>query len=262
MMNTALSKAFAATGNQLFRQLALSNMSFLIDKFSNNNSVRFSHTWKNGHAKYHAFLDDYSFLIDSLIQLHEITADKKWLLKSRVLSEFVIENFSEDESGYFFFTQSGQNDVILRKKEVYDGAVPSGNSIMAYNLHRLGIFFDKREWRLRAQQMTLSLGKAIINYPTSFGMWTCLLQEMIHSTNEIVILGDEFQTLLEEVLQTYIPNKVIMGSKESDFYYPLMAGKDSKGSTLIYLCKDFSCRQPISSTAALLEQIAWVSRAN
>ena len=95
----------------------------------------------------------------------------------------------------------------------------------------------------------------MINYPSSFGMWTCFLQEMIQTTNEIVILGDEFQTLLEEVLLTYIPNKILMGSKESDIYYPLLAGKGTKGSTKIYLCKDFSCRQPVDNIEALLVQI-------
>jgi uncharacterized protein YyaL (SSP411 family) len=258
-MNTALSKAFAATGNKELKRMAIQSMSFLLEKFSKSDSSEFYHTWKKGEAKYPAFLDDYAFLIDGLLHLHEVTADRKWLLKAREITVFVIENFSENESGFFFFTKKAQDDVIVRKKEVYDGAVPSGNSIMAYNLYRLGIFFDEEEWKLRAQQMTISLGKAMINYPSSFGMWTCFLQEMIHTTNEIVILGEEFQKLLEEVLLTYIPNKVIMGSKESDFYYPLLAGKDSKGSTLIYLCKDFSCRQPVNTIKALLEQITGVS---
>ena len=139
---------------------------------------------------------------------------------------------------------------------MYDGAVPSGNAVMAYNLHYLGIFFDNKEWKLRARQMIIALGKPVINYPSSFGMWTCFLQELIHSTHEIVILGKEFKNLLTQVLSVYIPNRIIMGSKESDFYYPLLAGKDSKGSTQIYLCKDFSCRQPVNSIAALLELIA------
>ena len=262
LMNAALSKSFAATGNEEFKRMAIQNMSFLLEKFSKIDLPEFYHTWKNGEAKYPAFLDDYAFLIDALLYLHEITADRKWLLKAKEISVFVIENFSEDSSGFFFFTKKEQDDVIVRKKEVYDGAVPSGNSIMAYNLHRLGIFFDKEEWKRRAQQMVNSLGNAIINYPSSFGMWTCFLQEMIQTTNEIVILGEEFQQLLHEVLLTYIPNKIILGSKESDFYYPLMGGKDSKGSTLIYLCKDFSCRQPVRTIKALLEQIAWVSGPN
>jgi uncharacterized protein YyaL (SSP411 family) len=103
--------------------------------------------------------------------------------------------------------------------------------------------------------MTDSLGNAIVSYPSSFGMWTCFLQELIYTTHEIVILGEEFQKLLTEILSVYIPGRIIMGSKESDIYYPLLAGKGSKGSTKIYLCRDFSCRQPVDNIEALLVQI-------
>jgi hypothetical protein len=103
--------------------------------------------------------------------------------------------------------------------------------------------------------MIISTGNKLMTYPSSFGMWTCLLQEIVYPTNEIVILGKEYQTLLPQVLSVYIPNKIIMASKESDFYYPLLAGKDSKDLTQIYLCKDFSCRQPVNNIKALLEQI-------
>ncbi len=256
LMNTACSKAFAATGNREYKNLAIENMTFLTKHFSFNGSNEFYHTWKNGVSKHPAFLDDYAFLIEALLHLYQVTADTMWLLKAKEITIFVIDNFSEEHSGFFFFTKENQGDVIVRKKEVYDGAVPSGNAVMAYNLHQLGIFFDNQEWKLRARKITIALGKVITNYPSSFGMWTCFLQELIHSTHEIVILGKEFKSLLKQVLSLYIPNRIIMGPKESDFYYPLLTGKDSKDSTQIYLCKDFSCRQPVNSIAALLELIA------
>ena len=168
-----------------------------------------------------------------------------------------MKNFPDDESGFFYFTQKNQQDVILRKKEVYDGAVPSGNSTMAYNLSRLAIFFGEKNWKAYAQKMLVSLGKVLVTYPSSFGMWTCFLQETIYSTCEIVILGEDFKKQLWQVLSAYIPHKVVMASKESDFYYPLLTGKGLPGSTLIYLCKDFSCRQPVNNIQALLEQIRY-----
>jgi uncharacterized protein YyaL (SSP411 family) len=256
LMNTACCRAFAATGNAEFKDLAIKNMVFLLKNYSQHGSNEFYHTWKNGEAKYPAFLDDYAFLIDALLNLYQVTADTMWLIKAKDISIFVIENFSEEASGFFFFTKANQTDVIVRKKEVYDGAVPSGNAVMAYNLYHLGIFFDYKEWKQRAIQMTVSLGKLITSYPASFGLWTCFLQEVIQSTHEIVILGEDFQNLLSQVLSAYIPNGIIMGSNDADFYYPLLAGKGSKGSTQIYLCKDFSCRQPVNSLAALLKLIA------
>ncbi|MES1216562.1 MAG: thioredoxin domain-containing protein, partial [Bacteroidota bacterium] len=244
-----------ATGNERFKDIAEKNMQFLIDKFSINGSGEFYHTWKNGIAKYPAFLDDYAFLINALIHLYEISTDTKWLQEARKITDFVLNNFRDDESDLFYFTQKNQQDVILHKKEVFDGAVPSGNSMMAYNLYRLAIFFDEKNWKAHALNMLVSLGKVIVTYPSSFGMWTCFLQETIYSTNEVVILGEDFKRQLWQMLAEYIPHKVVMASKESDFYYPLLTGKDSPGSTLIYLCKDFACRQPVNNVQALLEQI-------
>ncbi|MBS1574785.1 MAG: thioredoxin domain-containing protein [Bacteroidetes bacterium] len=252
---TAYCKAYAATGEIIYKTIAEKNMNFLLNNFSVNEPNEFYHTWKNGIAKYPAFLDDYAFLTDALLHLYEISAHTEWLVRAKDIVEFVIENFSEDESGFFFYTKNGQEDIIVRKKEVYDGATPSGNSIMAYNLHRLGIFFDKPQWKARAQNSVTALGNAIVSYPSSFGMWTCFLQELIYTTNEIVILGEEFQKLLTQLLSVYIPGRIIMGAKDADNYYPLMAGRGAKGATHIYLCKDFSCRQPVDNIEALLVQI-------
>lgn len=255
LLCTAYCKAFAATGIEMYKDVAEKNINFLLNNFAAKESDEFYHTWKDGTAKYPAFLDDYAFLADALLHLYEISTDTKWLIKSKTITGFVIENFSETKSGFFFYTKKGQPDVIVRKKEVYDGALPSGNSVMAYNLHRLGIFFDQPQWKERAQDITAALGNAITRYPSSFGMWTCFLQEVIYTTNEIVILGEEFQKLLTALLSPYIPGRVIMGAKEPDNNYPLLAGKSSEGSTKIYLCRDFSCRQPVGDIEALLVQI-------
>ena len=175
LMNTACSKAFGATGNEIYRQLASDNMQFILSNFADKISPGFHHTWKNGIAKFPAFLEDYAFLIQALLHLQEVTGDTKWIIKAKEITEFVIENFSDEETPFFFYTPAGQQDVIIRKKEVYDGAVPSGNSVMAYNLYHLSILCDKREWGKRSLDMILSLNTAIIRYPTSFGNWACLL---------------------------------------------------------------------------------------
>ena len=83
LMNTAISQAFACTGNEDYKQLAIRNMNFLFDKLYNKNSIAFFHTWKNNQAKHPAFLDDYAFLIEALIHLQEITGDTGWLVKAK-----------------------------------------------------------------------------------------------------------------------------------------------------------------------------------
>jgi len=188
LMNTACSKVFEATGEEQYRQLAISNMEFLLEKFKINKSAELYHTWKNDHAKYPAFLDDYAFLIQSLLQLYEITADSAWLLRAKELTEHVLINFSEGDTGFFYFTNEDQTDVIVRKKEVYDGAVPSGNAMMAWNLYRLSIYFDRVEWRERSYKAVNSLARVISRYPTSFGTWNCLLLEIMSGTHEIAVV--------------------------------------------------------------------------
>ena len=257
LMNTACSKAFAATGIEQFKQLAIDNMNFLLKNFCVKDTNEFYHTWKNNTAKYPAFIDDYAFLIQALIHLQEITADTKWLIKAKSITEFVIENFSEieisssDKQGFFFYTGKNQHDVIMRKKEVYDGAVPSGNSAMAYNLYHLSILFDKKEWKQRAYDMISSLGKAIISHPTSFGNWACLLQEITDGTNEIVLTGENLIPIHTELLQQYIPHRVLMASATSDSVLPLLSGKPVNKLASIWLCRNFSCQPPVNNVKEL-----------
>lgn len=262
LMNTAASKAFAATGHEEYRQLAIRNMEFLLEHFKGKAAHEFHHTWKNGSAKYPAFLDDLAYLTDALFHLQEITADTNWLIKAKDITHYVREHFKEKDTGFFFYTPAGQQDVIVRKKEVYDGAVPSGNSIMAYNLHRLGILFDLPEWRQQAMDMAASLGGAITRYPTSFGNWACLLQELVEGTNEIVILGEGYPGLQNEVLRKYIPYKVLMAVGQELSGFPLLASKTVDSRTSIHLCRNYTCQLPVFSANELMLLINRAQKSN
>jgi uncharacterized protein YyaL (SSP411 family) len=255
LMNTACSKAFGATGKQKYKQLAIDNMQFLLANFKSATSNEFHHTWKNDQAKFPAFLDDYAYLIQALIHLQEITADTNWLLQAKAITEIVLKNFSEPETEFFFYTSLLQTDVILRKKEVYDGAVPSGNSVMAYNLHLLSILFDKKEWGQKSVNMITSLGRAITRYPTSFGNWACLLQELIAGTNEIALVGKDFSDIQTSVLKQYIPHRVLMSTSTEDSTFGLLRGKPVTNTTTIYLCSNYTCKNPVFSAKELISLI-------
>ena len=253
MMNTAYSKAFAATGNEHYRRMAVKNMAFLMDMFEDGKKGSFFHTYKNGEAKYPAFLDDYANLIYALLHLQEITADNTCLEKVKTLVKWVIAHFSEPETDYFYFTNDGQQDVIVRKKEMYDGAVPSGNSLMAWNLHYCGVVFDEADWRERAFRMCSGVQEVVQNYPGSFGIWAFVSQALFKGIPEIAITGGEVDAMLKEILRIFIPFRIIQSSPLEIKSFPLLAGKSFSRTPMIYLCKDYACQTPVNEVSGLQE---------
>ncbi|WP_114792084.1 thioredoxin domain-containing protein [Niabella yanshanensis] len=252
LMNTAYSKAYAATGNKQYRQKAISNMEFLLSAFQTPEG-NWQHVWKNGTAKYTAFLDDHAYLIQALLQLHKITTNRDYLVRAKELCEKVIAGFSEPD-GYFYYTPEQQTDVIVRKKEVYDGATPSGNSVMAQNLLELGLLLDQREWRERSFQMTKGLSTVAVKYPTSFGVWLAAAYQQITGTKEIVLMGN-FESALRELLAQPLFHSVIMAARQPDESFPLLKDKTTDQELALFLCENYACQRPVFSVNDLLKQL-------
>ena len=255
LMNVALSKAFAATGNDEYRDLATINMEFLTTHFKNKSNEYFHRTWKNNQAKNFACLDDYAFLVQALLHLQEITGEVDWMFKAKDITEYVMKNFYEEETDFFVFTDSRQNDLIFRKKEVYDGATPSGNATMANNICRLSILLNIPEWKTRAERMVSSLSNVIVRYPTSFGVWAMLLAEIVDGIKEVVVVGGGASILAKRLLAEYIPHKIFMVSETGKEQLPLLTGKTPIDKPLIYLCREYSCLKPVTDVKQLLELI-------
>jgi len=254
LMNTACSKAYAATGEERYRQLAVKNMRFITDHFSGKSRGAFYHTFKNGLAGHDAFLDDYAYLIQALIHLQEITGNASYLELAREITEFVTEGFADAESDFFFFTHRSQQDVILRKKEIYDSAVPSGNSVMAGNLLYLSHVFDNSEWKKKADAMVGTLLGLIVRYPTSFGGWANQLISMTAGFKEIIITGEKFNEILFGILHIFIPARILQSSSATNEIYPLLKGKQYDDPFLIYVCENYVCQPPLTSLSSFTQQ--------
>jgi uncharacterized protein YyaL (SSP411 family) len=181
------------------------------------------------------------------MELAQVTGNNNYLDRAKAFCDTVVENFSDEESVLFFYTHKGQADILVRKKELYDGATPSGNAVMAYNLYRLSIFFDIREWRNRAEQMAQSLAEVVVKYPTSFGVWLSLLFEMTEGTKEIAVLGKDCEETLQKLLGIYIPHKVVQAATVPLTGYPLLSDKPKTSENRIYLCENYACRQPVNT---------------
>jgi uncharacterized protein len=253
LLITAFCKAYAILQDDMYKEAAQALFTFIENSFVNKNGGYF-HTYKNGKPKYNAFLDDYSYLIEACIHLQEITADETYLHKAEQLNEYVFMHFEDKESGLFFFTEKGQTDIIFRKIEVYDGATPAANSVMANNLLYLSIVFDNKEWYKKAFSMIESLKTIIEKYPNSFGVWAASAINIAAGINEIVIIGTDMIPQLQEVLLAYLPNKILQAAKASS-KMPLLVDKPVFNKTSLYLCRNFECKKPVETSKLLLADI-------
>jgi uncharacterized protein YyaL (SSP411 family) len=249
LMNIALTKAYAATLNDRYRQSAIRNMAFLEQHLRRDGT--WHHTYKNGTAKIPAFLDDLAYLAAAYIQLQEVTGNAEYLLKARLLAQTIIDGYSDETGTMFYYTDQSQSDVIVRKKEIYDGATPSGNGMMAFNLSYLAKVFDQPAWEERAQSMGTSLKSVIIRYPTSFGLWAQQAQQMVYGMEEIAITGKDAARYLSELLPFYLPGKLLQSAVKGDEKFPLLRGRTT-GETLIYHCKNYVCLQPFKTVEEFL----------
>jgi uncharacterized protein YyaL (SSP411 family) len=255
LLNQSLSKAGQAFGREDWIAIAAQNMAFLLSSFESRTNGQLLHTHKAGISKYPAFLDDVAYLIQALLFLYEPTGELLYLEKARALMRYAIDSFSDEDQLFFYYTPNFQADILVRKKDLYDGAIPSGNSIMAWNLHRLGLLFDQPEWRKRAEMMLETVKDAAVKYPTSYGIWSNLLLEFTQGTHEILVLGPQAFAMGKALLSHFVPNKVFMAASEATMGYPLMEGRLSAPDTRIFICRNYACSLPLTSleeTMALL----------
>lgn len=244
LFNHALVKAALAFEEPQWLEIAEQNMKFLLKVFQGTEEYQWLHTYKNGIARYSAFLDDLSYLVQALITLYEPTGNLLYLEKARTILRYIQTNYIDENGTFFYYTPSFQKDVLVRKKDIYDGAMPSSNALMAWNLYMAGILLGEDGWKRQSAQMLLTVREGVIKYPNSFGVWANLMLEMTQGTHEILVLGPEAHEKGTKLLTHYIPNKVVMLGTEIDDQYPLMQQKSLTADTLFYVCRDYTCQLP------------------
>ena len=263
LMLQSIAKAAVVLDEPAYQKMAVANFVFLQKRFNNAaDSSQLMHTYKNGISKYPAFLDDYAYLIAALLQLYKTSFTENYLRIAADYCSYVIENFSDEESCFFYYTHQDQKDIIVRKKEIYDGATPSGNSVMAENLLQLSIVFDNAAWRARSNKMLHQLSASVMKYPSSFGIWASLLLYQVMGINEIAVIGANFANLSKDIVLKYLPNVVIMSSEQGNEAFPLLAAKPSSESDYIYLCKNYSCLAPFMTANSLFSEIERSNKIN
>ncbi|MDX5437666.1 MAG: thioredoxin domain-containing protein, partial [Pontibacter sp.] len=151
LMLKGLADAYYVFGNKHFLDLALQNAHFILLRLKKEEKLY--HSYKNGHATIDGFLEDYALLIQAFLRLYEITFDEQWLQEAKDLADYTLENFFDEKEGMFYFTDKRSEKLIARKKEIFDNVIPSSNSVMATNLHLLGLIFDEERYTQLSDKM-------------------------------------------------------------------------------------------------------------
>jgi len=253
LLITSFCKAFAVLQDEKYKVAAIDLYNFIEEKYHDKKGSYY-HTYKNGIAKYPAFLDDYTYFLEACIHLQEITRDEKYLYKAQKITSYIFQNFEDQQSDFFFFTTKLQDDVVLRKIEIYDGATASANSIMAQNLIYLSLVFNNREWHQKALAMIDSLKAVIIKHPGSFGIWASISLNIAAGFNEITIRGSTMMPAVNNLLLEYLPNKILQPSFNNSNMI-LSQDKPILKELSIYLCRNFACSTPLKNIDELMSEI-------
>ncbi|MEL6820120.1 MAG: thioredoxin domain-containing protein, partial [Calditrichota bacterium] len=203
LMIAALCKAHKAFVDQpesrLFLDAAVASSEFVLTTMRGKDG-RLMHRYREGDIAITGFLDDYAFMIWGLLELYESTFNLKYLEAAAELNQIVLDDFSDTEDGGFFFTSKHAEQLLVRKKDIYDGAIPSGNSVMMLNLLRLAKITGNAEFESIPGQTAKSFAKTISHYPSAQSMSMMALMFASGSSQEIVIAGepdsDETQAML------------------------------------------------------------------
>jgi uncharacterized protein YyaL (SSP411 family) len=240
LLITALCKAYAAIGDEEYKQAAIDAIVWVENNFSDKDQEYLYHTNTNGVKKSFAFLDDYGALIESYIHLQEITGDTDYLHKAEKWMGYVQAHFVDEEGVFFYYTAQYQSDVIVRQKDTYDGAQPSGNALLCMSLYYLGQVFDNTYWVRQSEQMIHQMRKLIIQYPSSFSFWGQCYSWMASDAIELVAIGPKVHNALKKALSGFEPHKILIFSEKEHPRLPCTIGKHSFDNQY-YICVNKTC---------------------
>lgn len=231
--------------------------SFLLSRLADVNG-RLLHRYRNGQAGIQASLDDYSFLVWGCLELYETRYQSSWLETARNLTLEQIERFWDEKDGGFFFTPSDGEQLIVKQKELYDGAVPSGNSVAFFNLLRLGRLTGDPEFEARAARLAAYASSQVSLAPLAYTAFLTALDFALGPTREIVISGsaEEAQKMLKLVQATYLPDSVVVGYEPGDATLETVAPfvksqPPVDGRAAAYVCRNHACERPVTDVLEL-----------
>jgi len=263
--NGLMMASFAEAGIVLNRpdytEAARRNAAFVLANLRSEGSL--FRTWKDGRAKFNAYLEDYAFLIEGLVTLFETTGEFRWLKEALALTGYMVEEFWDNEGGGFFFTGKSHESLIVRSKDYFDNATPSGNSVAVLVLLRLATLTGREDYRSFATATLREIGDQVQRYPSGFGYALSAADFLLSTPKEVAIVGKDpgdIAPLLAETWRKYIPKKVVApgfsDDPEAAQVTPLLANRPLvKDLATAYVCEHFTCKQPVTGVSDLAQQL-------
>jgi hypothetical protein len=265
LMIAALAKAAQALEEPAFARAAARSADFILEKMRDP-SGRLYRRFREGHLANPGYLEDYVYLVWGLIELYEATFDLNFLQEAITLNRMAIDLFWDEEQGGFFFTAKDGEPLIAREKEIYDGAVPSGNSVALLNLLRLNKYTGDSDWSEKADQLLRSFSDTISGFPMAYTQVLNALDWVVGPSQEIVIAGDKDHPVSREMVrlvrEAFLPNKILLFkatgpegealSRVASFAESLISASDKPTA---YVCEQYACRQPVQEAEALRKSL-------
>jgi uncharacterized protein YyaL (SSP411 family) len=262
MMLSAMAQGACVLADDRYREAACRTADFLLETMRTPAGTLL-HTCKDGQARLGAYLDDYACLIDGLVDVYQASFAPKYLDAAIGLAEVMLNLFHDGANEGFFYTADNHETLIARNKDNHDGSTPSGNSMAATALVRLGRLCGRRDLEEQGEKTLRYLSGVLAESPTAAGQALLALDFLLGPTREIVIVDgdrtDETEDVLRALHRRFVPNKVVArktGSHTDDALPPALAplfrGKNARGgAATIFVCEHGTCGLPVTGVAGL-----------
>lgn len=259
LMIAALARASRILNNSVYLQAAEKAMEFVLTRLRRPDG-RLMARYREGETAYPAYADDYAFVIWGLLELYEAAFDSDYLRLGLELNQDLIRLFWDDDQGGLFFYGSDAEEQILRPKEIYDGAIPSANSITAMNLLRLSRMTDSPELEERASRILSTFAMTVKQYPSGYSAFLTAAMSLLYPSWDIIVAGErnhsEGERMLEVINGTFLPNSTILFHSTTDnglanLNPRLREYQPMGGQATAYVCQNYACQAPVTSASEL-----------
>lgn len=265
LMIAALAKGSRVFNEPKYAEAAGRAVDFVLNKLRRSDK-RLLHRYRDGDAAQLAYVDDYSFFIWGLLELYETTFDTNYLKTAFELNVDLLKYFWDEKGGAFFFTADDSEKLLIRQKEFYDGAIPSGNSVAMLNTLRLARISGDEKLENKAFEISAAFSTIVQQAPSAYTQFMVGLNFVVAPSYEIVIVGDadadDTKKMVEALRAHFVPNKVVLfkesNKTETDIVKYASFTKDHKSlgnKATAYVCLDYSCKAPTTDVGKMLELI-------